>query len=221
MKHSFPLLGVIAALASTLASAQAAAPRLEDKKAVKFNEIERGFFFEGRGGFFGVINPPALSGSSCLHEGVNLSPCTYFSAGQAIGLDMGFDIGERVSPSLFLLAWSSRMASDYKGLNATGAASGDFGAIAPGAAVKVRLAGIADSQGVQRTWIYVRAGGGVAFYSPTSLLPTLDVLISGGAGIEYFTRLRHFVIGLEGNFNFMALTQSLGFSILPTVKYAF
>ena len=53
------------------------------------------------------------------------------------------------------------------------------------------------------------------------LLPTLDVMISGGAGIEYFTRLRHFVIGVEANFNFMALTQSVGFSVLPTVKYAF
>ena len=210
MKRSFPSLGVIVALTSSLAFAQAAAPRLEDKKAVKFNEIERGFFFEGRGGFFGVINPPTLPGGR-----------TYFSAGQAIGLDMGFDIGERVSPSIFLLASSNRMLSDYTGRNTTGAASGDFGAITPGAAIKVRLVGIADSQEVQRTWIYVRGAGGVVFYSPTSLLPGIDVMISGGVGIEYFTRLRHFVIGLEGNFNFMALTQSLGFSVLPTVKYAF
>jgi hypothetical protein len=210
MKRSFSLLGVTVALASSLAFAQAAASRLEDKKALTYNEIERGFFFEGRGGFFGVINPPTLSGGR-----------TYFSAGQAIGLDMGFDIGERVSPSIFLLASSNRMLSDYTGLNTSGAASGDFGAITPGAAVKVRLVGFNDSQDVQRTWIYVRGGAGVMFYSPPSLLPTLDVLVTGGVGIEYFTRLRHFVIGLEGNFNFMALTQSLGFSVLPTVKYAF
>ena len=211
MKRSFSLLGVVVALASSLAVAQtAAAPRLEDKKALSYNEIERGFFFEGRGGFFGVINPPHLSGGA-----------NYFSAGQAIGLDMGFDIGERVSPSLFLLASANRMLSDYVGLSTNGAASGDFGAIMPGAAVKVRLVGFADSQEVQRTWIYVRAGGAVVFYSPRSLLPTLDVLVTGGVGLEYFTRLRHFVIGLEANFNFFALTQSLGFSILPTVKYAF
>jgi hypothetical protein len=211
MMRTFSLLGVfVVVLGSSLAFAQSAAPRLEDKKALKYNEIERGFFFEGRGGFFGVINPPALPGGR-----------TYFSAGQAIGLDMGFDIGERVSPSIFLLASSNRMLSDYTGLNTTGAASGDFGAMIPGAAVKVRLVGLADSQEVQRTWIYLRAAGGVVFYSPPSLLPTLDVLISGGAGIEYFTRLRHFVIGVEANFNFMALTQSVGFSVLPTVKYAF
>lgn len=220
MKRSAWLV-VIVALSSSFAFAQSAASKLEDKKALTYNEIERGFFFEGRGGFFGVINPPSLPTSSCVHEGQTLSPCTYFSPGQAIGLDMGFDIGDRVSPSIFMLAWSGRMASDYTGLSTTGAASGDFGAITPGAAVKVRLVGFTDSQDVQRTWIYVRGGGGVVFYSPSSLLPTIDVLVTGGLGIEYFTRLRHFVIGLEGNFNFMALTQSFGFSILPTVKYAF
>ena len=210
MKRSFSSLGVVVALASSLALAQAAAPTLQDKKALTYNEIERGFFFEGRGGFWGIINPPTLSGGF-----------TEFSGGQAIGLDMGYDIGERVSPSIFLLASANRMTSKYTGLNTTGAASGDFGAITPGAAVKVRLVGFADSQEVQRTWIYVRGGAGVVFYSPVSLLPTLDVMITGGAGIEYFTRLRHFTIGLEGNFNFMALTQSIGFSVLPTVKYAF
>jgi hypothetical protein len=210
MKRSFSSLGVVVVLASSLSLAQGAAPTLQDKKALTYNEIERGFFFEGRGGFFGVINPPTLSGGR-----------TYFSAGQAISLDVGFDIGDRVSPSIFLLASANRMLSDYTGLNTTGAASGDFGAMTPGAAVKVRLVGFADSQEVQRTWIYLRGGAGVVFYTPPSLLPTLDVMITGGAGIEYFTRLRHFVIGFEGNFNFMALTQSFGFSVMPTVKYAF
>lgn len=212
MKRLSSLMGVVVALASSLVFAQAAAParRLEDKKAVTYNEIERGFFFEARGGFWGVLNPPVLAGGR-----------TYFSAGQAIGLDMGFDIGERISPSIFLLASANRMLSDYTGLSTTGAASGDFGAMTPGAAVKVRLVGFSDAQDVQRTWLYVRGGAGVVFYSPSSLLPGIDVMITAGPGIEYFTRLRHFVIGLEANFNFMALTQSMGFSILPTVKYAF
>ena len=204
----FSLMGVVVVLASSLAFAQAS--KVEDKKAVSYNEIERGFFFEARGGFWGIINPPTLAGGF-----------TEFAPGQAIGLDMGFDIGERVSPSIFLLASANRMSSNYLGLSTTGAASGDFQAMTPGAAVKVRLVGLVDSQDVQRTWIYLRAGAGVVFYSPAALLPNIDVLITGGAGIEYFTRLRHFVIGLEANFNFMALTQAVGFSILPTVKYAF
>jgi hypothetical protein len=96
---------------SSLAFAQNAAGKLEDKKGANYNEIERGFFFEARGGFNGVINPPARSGSA-----------SYFSTGQAIGIDVGFDIGERVSPAIFFLASSNRMGSDYTGLSTTGAA---------------------------------------------------------------------------------------------------
>lgn len=210
MKRSSLLPACVVVLVSSLAFAQAPARKLEDKKAITYNEIERGFFFEARGGFSGVINPPALAGGF-----------TEFSPGQAIGLDVGYDVGERLSPSLFLLASSNRMDLQYKGLSTTGAASGDFSAMIPGAAVKVRLVGFDDAQEVKRTWLYVRAGAGVVFYSPASLLPNIDVLLTAGPGIEYFTRLRHFVIGLEANFNFMALTQTIGFSVLPTVKYAF
>lgn len=207
MKSLSSALLVVAALSSSLVFAQAPASKLEDKKGSTYNEIERGLFFEARGGFNGVINPPG--------------PRSYFSAGQAIGIDLGFDIGERVSPSIFFLASSNRMGSDYAGLNTTNSASGDFSAMTPGAAVRVRLVGFADSQEVKRTWISVRGGAGVVFYSPAALLPTLDVLVTAGPSVEYYTKLRHFVIGFEANFNFMALTQSVGFSTLVTFKYAF
>lgn len=208
MKRLSSALGLVAALVSTLAFAQPVAK--EEKKATPLNEIERGFFFEARGGVFAVINPPALGGSP-----------SYPSLGQALGVDVGFDIGERLSLSLFFLGSANRMGSDYTGLSSTGLVSGDFGALTPGAALKVRLVGFDDSQEVKRTWIYIRAGGGVSFYTPPALLQMFDVFVTAGPGIEYYTRLRHLVIGLEANFNFFALTQSFGFSVLPTVKYAF
>jgi hypothetical protein len=201
------LVLAVCCLLPSLALAQA--KPLEEKKAVTSNEIERGFFFEARAGFWSIVNPPSSNGR------------TYFSPGVAMQVDMGFDIGERVSPSLFLLAATNPMKSDYTGLSENGTSSGDFSTLAPGAQVKVRLVGFDDSQDVKRTWLYARAAGAVVFYSPQSLIPKLDVLISAGAGVEYFTRLRHFSIGLEANFNFLALTQSIGFSVLPTVKYAF
>lgn len=203
--------GLLLAVAAWPGSARAAegTPALEDKKGTAINEIERGFYFEARGGFWGTINPPASGGSK-----------QYFASGQAIELDMGFDIGERVSPSLFFLASASRMGSDYTGLSG-GQASGDYGAYIPGVGVKVRIVGLDDSQDVKRTWIYARVAGGVVLYNPSILINKLDVLISAGPGIEYFTKLRHFSIGIEANFNFMALTQSVGFSVLPTVKYSF
>jgi hypothetical protein len=198
---------LLGSLASHFALAQA--KTLEDKKAVVYNEIERGFFFEARAGFWSLVNPPTRSGT------------TYFSPGVAMQVDIGFDIGERVSPSLFLVAGTNPMKSDYTGLSQSGTWSGDFSTLAPGAQVKFRFVGFDDSQDVKRTWIYARAGAAVVFYSPQSLLPTIDVLVSAGPGVEYFTRLRHFSIGVEANFNFMALTQAIGFSVLPTVKYAF
>jgi hypothetical protein len=203
------LLLAVVALVPSLAAAQAARPGLEDKKGTQINEIERGLYFEARGGFWGTINPPAAAGSK-----------TYFSAGQAVELDLGFDIGERVSPSLFLLVSANKMGSDYTGFSG-GAVSGDFGALIPGVGVKVRLVGFPDSQGVTRTWIHARVAAGVVLYNPTALIDQLDVLVSAGPGIEYFTKLRHFSIGLEANFNFMALTRTFGFSVLPTVKYSF
>lgn len=210
MKRFVSSLGFLASLVSSLSYAQSAPRTLDERKVIRYEEIERGFFFEGRGGFWGVINPPALAGTP-----------RYFAPGQAIGVDMGFDIGERISAGVFFLASASRMLSDYTGLSTSRAASGDFSAIIPGASVKVRLVGFDDLQSVKRTWIYVRVAGGPAFYSPKELLPQLDVLISAGGGFEYFTRLRHVVIGVEANVNMMALTQAFGFSILPTVKYAF
>ena len=201
------MLAVVVALVPTLVFAQAKA--VEDKKAITFNEIERGFFVQVNGGFWGTINPPAANGSK-----------QYFSPGQLIQVEMGYDIGERVSPGLFFHASNNRAGSDYTGLS-KGVASGDYGMIAPGVGAKFRIVGFDDAQDVKRTWFYVHAGAGLVFYSPSTLLPTSDIIITAGPGFEYFTRLRHFSIGIEADFNFMALTQSLGFSIFPTVRYAF
>ena len=79
---------------------------------------ERGLFFEARGGFNGIINPPALTGLA-----------QYFRAWPGDRHRPGFDIGERVSPAIFFLAAANRMGIDYTGYSTTGAASGDFSAM--------------------------------------------------------------------------------------------
>ncbi len=200
---------VVAAITSSVVFAQA--KTVEDKRTVTtFNEIERGFYLGANGGFWATIVPPGRAGEP-----------RPFLGGQAVQVELGYDIGERVSAGLFFLgATTNRAGSDYKGLS-TSAASGDFGMIVPGVTAKIRLVGFADNQQVKRSWFYVRVSAGYVFYSPTALIPQADVLVSAGPGIEYFTRLRHFSIGVEANFNFMVLTSSVGFSILPTVRYAF
>ena len=202
---------LFAAIASSVGFAQA--KTVEDKRTVTtFNEIERGVYLGANGGFWATIVPPGRAGEP-----------RPFLGGQAVQIELGYDIGERVSAGLFFLgATTNRAGSDYKGLSTkTTPTSGDYGMIVPGVTAKIRLVGFADNQDVKRSWFYVRVALGYVFYSPTALIPQSDVLISAGPGIEYFTRLRHFSIGVEANFNFLALTSSVGFSILPTVRYAF
>jgi hypothetical protein len=203
MKRSL-LIALVSCLVSSASLAQNKV--LEDKKAPTYNEIERGVFFGVNGGFEAFIVTPGSANRP-------------FSPGQAVQVEFGYDIGERISPSLFLIATSNRASADYTGYSAK--ASGDFSSLTPGVGVKIRLVGFADEQEVQRSWFYVRAQAGFTIYQPSTLIDRPDLLISAGPGFEYFTRLRHFSIGVEATFNFMALTQSIGFSVLPSVRYAF
>lgn len=174
-------------LASSLAVAQG--KPLEDRKAITYNEIERGFFFGVSGGFWGTINPPAGAGSA-----------QYFAPGQAAIVEIGFDIGERVSPALFFLASSNRMGSDYTGTVRTcgpsgprdcttgempqAVRSGDYSAIAPGVGARIRIVGLKDSQDVMRTWFYARVGGAFMLYQPNALISQPDVLLFAGPGLS-------------------------------------
>jgi hypothetical protein len=133
---------------------------------------------------------------------------------------MGVDLGSYFSIGLFGMLTSNRMPAEYIGFSG-GAASGDFTSVTPGALVKLSLIGIRDGQDVKRVWFYIRAGAGYSFFYPRALLPENDVLVFAGPGIEYFTRLRHFSIGLEAVFNMWVLKQTIGFAVTPTVRYAF
>lgn len=90
-----------------------------------------------------------------------------------------------------------------------------------GLAAKLNLIGFADSQDVKRLWVYIRAAGGVNFYFPRDLIKEMDVMLQGGAGIEYYTRLRHFAIGLEANFLVFLQTATFGMTVTPTLRYSF
>ena len=218
------LLSLIVAIAPSLALAQA--KELKDKPQTTFNEIERGVYVGITAGFWSLINPPA--NTTFTPMGGTAAPASkqYFSGGQTAQMEIGYDFSERVSAAIFIQGTANKAGSDYTGKSqdpVTGAprASGDFTTVIPGALVRVGLIGLNDSQDVKRTWIYIRLGAGYVLYQPKTLLPIPDVLIFAGPGVEYFTRLRHFSIGLEANFVVMALTQSFGFTITPMLRYAF
>lgn len=180
-----------------------------DRPEETFNEIERGLYFAVQGGPFFLLNPPA--------DDPNPRP---FSPGQSAHVEVGLDIGERLSVGLFVLGAVNRAGSEYIGKSG-GAASGDFSTLVPGATLRAHLVGFADSQEVKRTFIYARAGAGLALFSPKLLLPDSDILVFAGPGVEYYTRLRHFSVGLEVTGSYLVSSGSIGFAVSPNLRYAF
>jgi hypothetical protein len=204
MKAFRPFVVCAALAIPALANAQAAG----DRPAETFEEIERGPYFSVLGGPFFIVNPPASSGPRP------------FSPGQMAQVEVGVDIGERLSLGAFVMAASNRAGSEYVG-NSGGAASGDFSMLVPGAVARLHLVGLADAQEVQRTWVYVRGGAGYTLFRPKQLLPDSDILVFAGPGLEYYTRLRHFSVGVEVTGSFFVKSQSFGFAVTPNLRYAF
>lgn len=207
------LIGLAVALLSAAGTAVAqeapAAAPTKDKAAVTFNEVERGAYVGAAAGPLFILNPPAPTGPRP------------FSPGQMAQVEVGLDIGDRFSVGLFLTGSANKVGADYVGTS-SGTASGDFGMLIPGASVRVNLLGFADSQGTTRTYLYLRGGAGYVFYGPVELLSGAhDVLAFGAAGIEYYTRLRHFSIGLEASGAFLVPSATIGFSLTPSLRYAF
>jgi hypothetical protein len=173
------------------------------------SELARGFFIGATLGPSFILKAPALDGRK--------KP---FAPGQMVKIDLGYDLGERLSLSAFVMAAQYRAGSDYLG-EGTGQLSGDFSALTPGASLQLNAIGFGDDQGTQRTWIYLRGGAGYQIYFPKALLPNAELLAFVGPGVEYFTHLRHFSIGLEVMGSYLAKSGAFGFWVAPNVRYAF
>jgi hypothetical protein len=193
------------ALCPALAFAQPSAPRSETASERTLQEVERGVFLGVQAGGFVLLNAPGGGP---------------FSPGQAALVEAGYDFGERISVSAFVLATANRAGADYQGKSG-GLASGDYSAFVPGVQARGHLIGFSDAQDVKRTWLYLRAGAGLALFSPSKLLPDPDLLVFAGPGVVYHTKLRHFSVGLEVTGQILVASGSLGFAVTPNLRYAF
>jgi hypothetical protein len=209
MKALAPFALCAAFVLPLTASAQQPTPANGDRPAVTFDEIERGLYFAVLGGPLFLTNPPAPEGTP-----------RPFSSGPMAQVEVGVDLGDNFSLGLFVMGSSVRTSADYVG-NSGGAVSGDFSTMVPGAVLRARLVGLADSQEVKRTWFYLRGGAGYAMFSPKRLLPESDILVFAGPGVEYYTRLRHFSVGLEVTGNYLVSGGTFGFAVAPNIRYAF
>ena len=209
------LLGALApALALAQSQAPGAAPLLEKEPPV--DEVERGFYLGADVGVSYLGGLPAAPNTP--------SPSSW---GLMLRLEVGYDIGRYFTVSLFGAFAAYSAGSDYIGFS-NGVASGAFTQLIPGLAVRFNAIGFADSQGVQRTWLYVKAGAGWAFFQPQALFTPTPATSSysafyafAGLGVQYYTHLRHFSIGLEVDGTYLAKSKEWGFMVTPNIRYAF
>ena len=204
-----PLALALVLLPLTGLAQGSAASTTEKVPPAPIDEVERGFYLGVNAGAFYLLNAPGAAGTP--------RPA---SLGQQAQVELGYDLGDRLSIGLFLTGTANKAGSDYLGYS-NGAASGDFSALVPGAVARFHALGFKDGQGVERTWVYLRAGAGYAMFFPRQLLPDADILVFGGPGVEYYTRLRHFSVGIELTGTFLVNSGAMGVSVTPNLRYAF
>lgn len=196
-------------LLTSVALAQDAAAPIEDRPQVKINEVEHGIFIGVEAGGLFLFGPKAAAGAK-----------TGFSPGGGFAFTLGGDIGDIVSLGLLVMG---NTISTPNGFASNGPSSmrGSFTALTLGAVAKVSPFGFKDSNDVKRAYVYARVGGGYSLIGPTNFYKDGDISILGGVGIEYFTHLRHFSLGLTIDFFYGIQHMGAGLMLTPNLRYTF
>lgn len=198
----------LALLVPALAAAQEAAPRLEeDPRAAKFKDVERGLFVGFEVGYLGMLETPTADPERFPLAGADGGR----AGGILVGALAGVDIGRYLSVALFAQGGNARARQEY----------GAFSLYAGGLDLKVALFGHKDVNDWERLYVYLHGRGGYARTYPEGLFGTSDLVVAGGPGVEYFTRLRHFSVGLGADFVYATKAKAAGFAVYPTVRYTF
>ena len=189
-------------------AAQEAAPELqENPRAPKFREVERGFFVVPEIGYLGILDTPVAEPAAFPYAGTGGG----LASGFYTGVKAGYDITGRLALALFGWQGNAKASASY----------GAFSVTAAGADLRFALLGFRDANEVERTYLYLHARGGYVWTSPKGLFGDTDLLAQGGAGIEYYTRLRHFSLGLAVDALYFTKAKAAGFAVYPTVRYTF
>ncbi len=205
MKHA---LATLLLLLPALSLGQDAAPKLEeDPRAAKFKDVERGFFVGFEAGYLGLLDTPTAD----LEKFPLAGESGGAAGGMVVGALAGVDLGKRISLALFLQGGNARASQDY----------GAFSVFAGGLDLKIAVLGRKDRNDWERLYVYVHGRGGWAKTYPEGLFGTDEIVVAGGPGVEYFTRLRHFSIGLGADFVYALEAGAAGFAVYPTIRYTF
>jgi hypothetical protein len=185
----------------------AAPPPIEDPRAPKYKDVERGFFIGFEAGYLGLTKTP------------NKDPVKFpfategggSAGGAVIGLHLGYDITNRLAIALFAEGASEKASASY----------GAFDLLVGGLDLRYAFHGQKDRNGYERFFLYAHARGGYLVSNPTGLFGDTDLLVGGGLGAEYFTQLRHFSVGLQVDGLYVLSAKAPGFAVTPVVRYTF
>jgi hypothetical protein len=198
-----------AALAATAGRAQEAAPgAVEDPRAPKFADVERGFFIGLEAGW------PVV-----LFETPTKDPVKFPQAeggggtatGLAAGLQLGYDVTSRFALSLFVDGYFMEANASY----------GAFDVMAAGLDARWAFWASRDRNGWERLFLYVHGRGGYVLSHPSGLFGDTDLLVGGGLGVEYFAQLRHFSWWAQVDGIYVLSAASPGAALLTGVRYTF
>jgi hypothetical protein len=202
------LVALSLALAAPAARAQdASAASLEDPRAARFNDVERGFFIGLEAGWVGLFSTPTKDPARFPYAGDGGGA----SGGLAVGLHAGVDLGSRLALSVFALGSTQKASTSY----------GAFDVMAAGLDLRASVWATRDRNGWERLFAWVHARAGYALTHPEGLFGDSDLLVGAGGGIEYYTQLRHFSVGLQLDLLYTVEAGALGVGVAPVVRYTF
>jgi len=200
---------VTLALAAGPARAQDAVPGpVEDPRAPRFADVERGLFVGFEAGW------PVVLGKTPTKDPVKFPYAPDGggrATGLAVGLQLGYDVTSRVALSVFADGLFMKAGTNY----------GAFDLLAAGLDARWAFYGLKDRNGWERFLVYLHGRGGYMVTRPTGLFGDTDLLLGGGVGVEYFAQLRHFSWWVQLDGLYVVSAASPGAALLTGARYTF
>jgi hypothetical protein len=198
-----------AALAATAGRAQEAAPgAVEDPRAPKFADVERGFFIGLEAGWPVVLLETPTKDPDKFPQAKDGGGT---ATGLAVGLQLGYDLTNRFALSVFVEGMFMEANASY----------GAFDLMAAGLDARWAFYGSKDRNGWERFFVYVHGRGGYVLTHPEGLFGDTDLLVGAGLGVEYFAQLRHFSWWAQVDGVYVVNAASPGAALLTGVRYTF
>ncbi|AKU91266.1 adventurous gliding motility protein CglE [Vulgatibacter incomptus] len=213
MRLSLALAACLGSLSAIAVAIPAHAQVQGDRPGLTYREVERGPWV---GSSFGAVYYFNLPGEGAP-SGV----------GSLFGLEAGYDVSKFLQLGVVIWGQSVGAPSTYRAITDDALnpkrARGDFQTMMAGASLRLAFLRFQDDNGQDRTFVYARAAGGPTLSRPIGIVDEQGFFAAGGLGVEYFTRLRHFSVGIE--LDGMALLgdagNAVGMAVLPHAKYTF